>query len=114
MGQGTMLDASYYGLGAFRKIRIWQNVFIQDTLVEEHARLLPTTQPGEAELKRAILSIWSNRPSKKPRDSRHAQYTPFQEPLPYLGTYPYTAPFRVYNETPGRDMLYVSDTTSTL
>jgi hypothetical protein len=39
LGQGTLLDASKCGLGAYRNTSIWQNLLPYDTLAAEHARL---------------------------------------------------------------------------
>ncbi len=38
---------------------------------------------------------------------------PPRGPLPYLGTHPNTAPFRVHNGIPGPGMLYTMDTPTT-
>jgi hypothetical protein len=50
LGLSILLDASKYGLGAYRNIRIWQNLLPHDTLADEHARMKPAARPVEATL----------------------------------------------------------------
>jgi len=66
LGHRTLLDASKCGSGAYRNTRIWQNLLPQDTLAEEHARLLPPTRPVDAALETTWLSMWSIYPLPKP------------------------------------------------
>ena len=57
--------------------------------------------------------MWSTHPSHQPGDSQRAQPTPSRGPLPYMGTQPNTAPFRIHNGIPGRGILYAMDTPAT-
>ena len=111
--RGALLDASKCDSGAHRDTRIWQNLLSHDTLAAEYVRFRSSARPDEAAMKRAGLSRWSTHPSPQPGDSHRAQPTTFQGPLPYLGTHPDTAPFRVHNGISGRGMLYDMDTPST-
>ena len=57
--------------------------------------------------------MWSTHPSQQPGDSQRAQ-PPFPPgPLPCLGTHPNTAPFRIHNGIPRREMLYAMDSPAT-
>ena len=113
LGQGTLLDAPKCGSGAYRNTRTWQNLLPQDTLAAEHARLQPSARPVEAALETIGLSKWSTHPSPQLEDSHRAQPTTFRGPLPYMGSNPDTAPFRVDNEIPGKEIIYTMDTPST-
>ena len=50
LDQGTLIDASKCGSGAYRNTRIWQNLLPHDTLAVEHARLQPLARPVEASI----------------------------------------------------------------
>ena len=114
LGQGTLLDAPKCGSGAYRNTRIWHNLMPHDALMKELARLLPPTRPVDAALMRAGLSRWSTLPTLGAGDQPQPQHTPPpRDPLPYLGTHPNTAPFRVHQGILGRGMLYVADNPST-
>ncbi len=68
LGQGTLLDASKCGSGAYRNTRIWQNLLPHDTLTAEHASLQPPARPVDAALETAGPSTWSSHPPPKPGD----------------------------------------------
>jgi len=78
--QGTLLDALKCSSGAYRNIRIWQNLLPQDTLAAEHARLKLSARPVEEALDTARLSMWSTHPSYQSGDSQRAQPTPPSPP----------------------------------
>ena len=50
LGQGTLLDASKCGSGAYRNTRAWQNLVPKDTLAAEQARLLPPSRQVDVAL----------------------------------------------------------------
>jgi len=63
LGQGTLLDASKCGSGAYRNTRIWQNLLPQETMAAEHARLRPSPRQIKAAMETTWLFKWSAHPS---------------------------------------------------
>jgi hypothetical protein len=55
-GQGTLLDATKCGSGAYHNTRDWRNLLPHEALVAEHARLLPQTRPVDAALETSGLT----------------------------------------------------------
>ncbi len=92
LGQGTVIDASKCGSGAYRNTRFWQNLLPHDALVAEHARLMPPIRPVDAVLEKARLTRWSLLPTPNTRDHLQIHRTPPKESFPYLGTHQDTAP----------------------
>jgi len=113
LGQGTLLDASNYGSRTYSNTRIWQNLLPQNIPATELARLQLLIIPVDAALATTWLSMWSTHPSPQQGNTQRAQSTPLRGPLPYVGTHPGTAPFRVHNGILGRGMIYALDTPST-
>ena len=110
---GLLLDATKCGSGAYRNMRLWQNLMPQAILAAVHARIRPPTGRVEKALEDAGLSNWSTYPIHRPTISQDEHHTPPREPLPYLAARQDITPFRIHNGIPCHGILYYKDTPAT-